>query len=157
MSDERPNKQKIVLYSLPQKVKVDNFREAYSIHLEEHSYSPIWLDIIALVFFVVGAVTIVAGPSTIMYDRASGPTFLQFIQMFPGPIATVGVLIAGLNRFLENSTIEGFLVPEAYIVANYDIEIAGQSIDAAQVSVKYIDHEEFEFSEIANDSLPNSA
>ncbi len=154
MSDERPKRQKIAVHSLPQKVKVNNFREAYSIHLDEYSYSPIWLDIVSLIFIVVGGVTMIVGPSTILYDRASGPTLLQFIQMFPGPIATVGCLIAGLNRILGSFAIEGFLVPEAYVFANYDIQIAGQPIDAARVSIKYIDDEEFEFFEIANDSSP---
>jgi hypothetical protein len=157
LSDECPKKPKIALSTLPQKAKVKNFREDYGIHLDEHSYSAIWLNIVSLILIVVGGVTIVVGPSTIRYDTVSGPTLLQFIQMFPGPIVTVGFLIAGLNKMLENFALEGFLVPEAYVVDKYDIQIAGESIDAARLSIKYIDDEEFEFSELASDSVPNSA
>lgn len=52
----------------------------------------------------VGIFTLVAGPETISYNRNVGMTFLQMIQAFPGPIATVGFLLAGLGQTIESNT-----------------------------------------------------
>lgn len=42
---------------------------------------------------IIGGLTLIFGPETISYNIASGPTFIQLIQIYPGPIVSVGGFI----------------------------------------------------------------
>ncbi|AUI87585.1 hypothetical protein BS333_14305 [Vibrio azureus] len=51
---------------------------------------------------LVGVITLFLGPDTIYYDRNDGPTLLQLIQIFPGPIASVGIALHQLFSHVVN-------------------------------------------------------
>lgn len=55
------------------------------------------------ILFVVGFATMVFGPETIHYNRLTGMTFWQFIQAYPGPITSVGVLVLSMSSYLKSS------------------------------------------------------
>lgn len=59
---------------------------------------------IGIVTIIVGFGFILLGPDTIYYDRYDGPTFVQFLQMYPGPIATAGFLLLGLAQFIASKS-----------------------------------------------------
>lgn len=37
--------------------------------------------------------TLIFGPEIISYDRGVGPSLIQYVQMYPGPITTIGGFI----------------------------------------------------------------
>ncbi|MCQ4319020.1 hypothetical protein [Stutzerimonas stutzeri] len=55
------------------------------------------------IILAVGVLTLMFGPETIYYNRLHGMSFLQMIQAYPGPIITVGFLIASLGQLVSNS------------------------------------------------------
>ncbi|GAL07077.1 hypothetical protein JCM19237_3082 [Photobacterium aphoticum] len=81
-------------------------------------------------FFVVGGVILAVGvgfiffgPETIYYDRYEGMTFVQVLQAYPGPIATLGGLMMGLaSKAAESGTAETNRHIDAFIMQNIHIE-----------------------------------
>lgn len=76
--------------------QMPGFSERYAEHLQTSVEGAIYfriLSYVGLAIMAVGLVTMIFGPSTITYSTFNGPTFLQYVQMYPGPIATVGGLV----------------------------------------------------------------
>lgn len=83
---------------------------------------------------VVGGLFIFFGPETIYYNRTSGMTLLQFLQAYPGPMATVGFGILAMGNILagqatkkvseavdqqlaEKLAIDDSAIPEGQVIA----------------------------------------
>lgn len=62
------------------------------------------ISAIGLVIAVVGGLFIMFGPDTIYYDVYEGMTFTQFLQAYPGPIATVGFVLVTIGSAIKNKT-----------------------------------------------------
>jgi hypothetical protein len=154
--DATPVNKKIVVVSLPTQVTVDGFAESYLQYVIDRRYQSIWLNLIGGLLAVVGFITLLTGPSTISYSLNTGPSFLQLIQMYPGPIVTVGLLLLGLNRYMETLALEGLKAPAEYLLDNYDIQVLGHPLDAAKVSITYLPEAEFAFAEIPADLTSSS-
>ncbi|PKM29882.1 MAG: hypothetical protein CVV07_09345 [Gammaproteobacteria bacterium HGW-Gammaproteobacteria-11] len=84
---------------------------------------------VGLVVTAVGVLTLLLGPETIYYNRDVGMTFVQMIQAFPGPIATVGFLLAGLGQAMESnaSTSQALAIEDALL---YKVVIPERRIPA---------------------------
>jgi hypothetical protein len=151
MSSEKPMTKIVAVPCVPHKIEVEGFQASYAKHTKEHAYQWMWFGIPSIILFLIGAITVLFGPSRIYYDTLAGPTLFQFIQMYPGPIAMVGGLLFSLNGWLVKSSIGVFLEPSAYLLANYNVEIAGEPLDHGSVGLKYIENGEFEFFELKED------
>lgn len=66
-------------------------------------------SIIGFSTFFVGAMFIIFGPDQIYYNMYDGMTFIQYLQAYPGPIASVGVLILSLTQAASNSAKKGYM------------------------------------------------
>lgn len=67
----------------------------------------------------VGGYIIMFGPDYIRYSRFAGPTFYQFIELYPGPITTAGFLIVALAHrlFAKGTAVKVKLQTEAMVKA----------------------------------------
>lgn len=75
------------LQDLPANIQID---------IPSESPGPSILTAIGVAIGVVGVGFIIFGPETIYYNRVSGMTFIQILQAYPGPIASVGFLLVTL-------------------------------------------------------------
>ncbi|MGI3002781.1 hypothetical protein ACRTDJ_06800 [Shewanella algae] len=99
MEDKIPTK--VTIHDLPSKVRV-------SIPEKEDTTASHFIAIIGYAILALGGLFIIFGPETIYYNRSEGMTFVQFLQAYPGPIATVGALIAALGSKMINSAESDF-------------------------------------------------
>lgn len=102
-STEGISTNEIQLTSSADDYQVPGFSDFYAEHLQTSIEGAIYfrlLSFVGLAIMAVGFLTIIFGPSTITYSTFSGPTFTQWVQMYPGPIATVGGLISLCGKAL---------------------------------------------------------
>ena len=85
----------ITINNLPGKIKLDLPTEPGSNFLTWLGYA----------IAAIGGSFILLGPSEIMVSY-SGPTFVQFFQLYPGPIATLGFLIVYFGNLMTNSALK---------------------------------------------------
>lgn len=57
------------------------------------------LAVAGFILLATGILFIIFGPETIYYNTASGMTFVQVLQAYPGPIASVGGLFIGIANY----------------------------------------------------------
>lgn len=94
---------------------------------------------------IVGGLTIVFGPNTLQISYA-GPTFFEFIQLYPGPITSVGFLIIMAGQFISNQTIKEALTDFQESVDS-QLSIPDEDIPAGkELSINLI--EQFETSDL---------
>ncbi|WP_087018235.1 hypothetical protein [Thaumasiovibrio subtropicus] len=106
---------------------------------DSSSSSPLlWIGFILL---FVGAVFIIFGPNQIRVSP-SGMTFLQFLQIYPGPIASVGgFCIWGANR-MHNSELEHY-VKAVNEVTDRVIKISDEEVpEGYELSIERVEGEE---------------
>lgn len=93
--------------------------------------------------FIVGVFTIMLGPSSVMVSTFSEPTFFQLIQLYPGPVATVGSLIIAAGVWVEREGKDELLSPEEYLRRYYCFVGPDDCDPAMEVSIEYINGEHF--------------
>ncbi|WP_223670117.1 hypothetical protein [Kangiella shandongensis] len=59
--------------------------------------------VIGIIIGLVGGYFMISGPETVYYDPVAGMTFTQFLQAYPGPIATLGVACFGIGNAIAKS------------------------------------------------------
>lgn len=111
---------------------------------------------IGMVVIAVGVLTLLFGPETIYYNRATGMTFLQMIQAYPGPITTVGFLIAYGGHMLSGSEAQRqheavtaafeskIRIPDEAIPSGYRLAIEPLGGERYSVSLVELSQEELE-------------
>jgi hypothetical protein len=62
-------------------------------------------NVVGFVLLIVGILFIFFGPETIYYNMLEGMTFLQFLQSYPGPIATVGGGLVYIGSHLATTSV----------------------------------------------------
>lgn len=82
------------LHDLPARIQID---------IPEGSAGPGILTGIGIVIGVIGFGFIIFGPETIYYNRYEGMNFIQMLQAYPGPIASVGFLLVTLGGLWSGS------------------------------------------------------
>lgn len=142
--DKRP---KIVVRDVPGEFVVDDFMDRYSDYLEaarnsqndSGSFPLGFVSICGFALFGVGFLTILLGPETVRYSRATGPTFFQYLQMYPGPIATLGLLIARVGSSIDARDNTVLKTPEQFLWAHYELEFPRGSNGPRLFSTVHID------------------
>lgn len=74
----------------------------------DHGSSSFWggfLMVVGGAITLTGAGFIIFGPDTIYYNTYSGMSFMQFLQAYPGPIATIGFALLALGQLALNNQI----------------------------------------------------
>ena len=105
----------VTISDLPCRIKMD-------IPQQDNSVSNFFF-VVGGVILAVGVGFILFGPETIYYDRYEGMTFVQTLQAYPGPIATVGGIIMGLaSKAGESGGAERDRQIDAFIIQNIHIE-----------------------------------
>ena len=131
-------KWEVMVDSLPGDYVVETFSEDYSAHIESKEVREP-AGFLGFIGFLIGAVlclvgffTIIFGPSTVMVSMLRGPTFIQFIQLYPGPIFSLGAIIIGVAKWISRPG--PVLTPEAYLLHYYSV--VGQ--DATELNEKIV-------------------
>ncbi|KDM89761.1 hypothetical protein [Photobacterium galatheae] len=99
MSIKAPSQ--ITIHDLPSKVKI-------TLPEEPNSGGASFLMFIGLGIAIVGVLFAIFGPSKIYYNAYEGMTFIQTLQAYPGPIASVGFLICGIANYVTNSALQEY-------------------------------------------------
>ncbi|MBX8485266.1 hypothetical protein [Pseudomonas cichorii] len=135
----------IVVSSLPCELVVDGFVDEYSRYLGRHagtaqpsaSILPLLLGIVAWLMLVVGGLTLLFGPDSVTYSIGCGPTFFQFIQLYPGPIVSVGFLLLIAGQFFDSGQSGDLLRPELFLLAFYELQLPDGREDLSGLSIVY--------------------
>ncbi|MDO7929173.1 hypothetical protein Q6A51_20515 [Pseudomonas sp. KFB-139] len=138
---------KVVVDTLPCELVVAGFAEEYAQYLEHYkntgqnplSLPFLLLGISAWLMILVGFFTIVFGPEVISYDSQTGPTFGQIIQIYPGPIVSVGVLLLTIGKFFDSDSSGALLTPELFLLAFYELQLPEGPENLAEVSIAHVD------------------
>lgn len=143
-SQDGIRKQRVQLKSSVDDFRVEGFSNAYTAYRKaiagDSAYTGWLLTIFGAGILLLGIATIIVGPKVIYYSRLSGPTLAEYIQLYPGPIATVGGLILTLGTTLRSRPV---ITPEAYLHDHYLIvSISGQDF-GEQVAFQYLQGDEF--------------
>lgn len=152
LDDDADVKTKVMVDKLPCELQVDGFASDYAKYLELHNYTPesggaivcyVLLAFGGAFLALVGFLTLIFGPDTVTFSRLTGPTLLQFVQLYPGPIFTFGTLMVGLGRFLSSLNGEPPVTPEVYLLAFYELQFNDVPDDPAGLSIAYMDGDMF--------------
>jgi hypothetical protein len=133
----------VVVPEFPGMLTVEGFENEYSRYVEHHesqrisSLVPTILLVVSLLMMIVGGLTSVFGPSTISYSMSSGPTFAQFIQMYPGPIFTVGSLLLMASQYLMSWS-GAAREPDSFLLSSYTLELPAETDYSLGLSVIYL-------------------
>ena len=123
MVDEENNRREyeVGLCDLQTDYTIEGFRERYALYCAEvrndapPTYLISWpLKGLGGLLFIIGFFTIIFGPRSVTVDTFSGPTFFQFFQLYPGPLATVGSLIYGAGAWVQSAGQEEIMKPEDF-------------------------------------------
>ncbi|QUJ69518.1 hypothetical protein KDD30_22485 (plasmid) [Photobacterium sp. GJ3] len=93
----------ITFQDLPSKVKI-------TLPEEPETTGTSAIEFIGLGIAIIGVLFILFGPNEIVYNRYEGMSFVQMLQAYPGPIASVGFLIYGLTNRMRVSGLEEYQV-----------------------------------------------
>lgn len=124
---------------------VAGFADAYQayVNAEEGGAVYAYWMLVGVGFLVtaVGVITMIFGPETITYNRMTGPTLFQYIQIYPGPIATIGGVCMAVGSKLGSKMI---MTCESYLQANYQLMAEdGQDVTNV-VKVTHLGEDKFE-------------
>jgi hypothetical protein len=128
-------KQDTILFdanALPALITAPGFDTGYKDYVDEtiedqfsrpHKLGGIAVYVLSALFILVGAGFIIFGPNSVWVNRYEGPTFLQFLQLYPGPIVTVGFALAYLGQYLNHQAYAHIQLqqPFEFLLANYTL------------------------------------
>lgn len=137
-------KRQITLKRAGEDFQVDGFSAKYKAYCDDQGgegESFGWfLTLVGAIMLAVGVATLMFGPDTIYYDRFAGPSLLQYIQMWPGPITTVGSLCLVIGAKLRAKFC---MKPEDYFLENYQlVSVEGEFISSG-VDILYVQRDSF--------------
>lgn len=119
----------IVLGELPGEYTFSEFTENYMAYLQaalddEKSSRTLGmiLQIIAVVIMFVGFIGL-AGPSVIQVGP-SGPTFFEMIQIFPGPIISIGFFLLSIGSWIAMQGADPVMNEELYLLRAWRIKMS---------------------------------
>lgn len=132
--------------TVPCKLVVAGFVDEYSQYLEREKVTDKKLRYICFMLFgitswlmiLVGGLTSMFGPETISYSPQTGPTFVQLIQIYPGAILSIGVLLFVVSRFFDCAS-RTPLSPERFLLAFYNVQLPEERGDQARISIAHVD------------------
>nr|WP_314477820.1 hypothetical protein [uncultured Pseudomonas sp.] len=123
---------------------VSGFSEKYATYLKGRDrgaeYSGGFVMAIGIVIALVGFVTLVLGPEKITYSIVAGPTLLQYLQMYPGPIFSVGGVLFAVGKHLHAS---GAVSQEAFLLSCYKFIAPDGTYVTGEVKPRYLGDDNF--------------
>ena len=130
-----------------QSYSVPGFSEAYATHLEGRAGDQVFygrlLIFISSVVAALGLGIAIFGPEVIYYDRFSGLTLIQHVQLNPGLISIAGGLMIAWGGKQRN---EGIVHREDFLLSHYKF-VAGNGRDVSnQVNVRHLGGDDFSVS-----------
>lgn len=129
---------------LPGEIIIEGFDEVYFDSIKGEA-EPFWyLNIIGCAIIGTGIISMIFGPSSIMVNKSVGLSFLQFIQLYPGPIVTVGFILSTISAALNGSSNNRLCSPEEYFENHVDWFIDGHPSAATSWRVKFLGDDVFE-------------
>ncbi|WP_411564220.1 hypothetical protein [Pseudomonas shirazensis] len=136
---------RITIKDSQSKYCVAGFADAYQAYVNAEEGGAVyayWLLVgVGFLVTAVGVITMIFGPETITYNRMTGPTLFQYIQIYPGPIATIGGVCMAVGSKLGSKMI---MTCESYLQANYQL-IAEDGKDVTNVvKVTHLGEDKFE-------------
>ncbi|UUY10470.1 hypothetical protein LRS11_10760 [Pseudomonas sp. J452] len=133
----------IDLGTLPLQLEVPGFATFYEEHrlANESPSLATLLSFIGYGVLIVGVLTLIFGPESVMVSTFSGPDFFQMIQLYPGPIASAGFLIASAATLMNGQKLQ--LTPEDYLLNHYPIEPQGELPQGQDLHVGYLGDSRF--------------
>lgn len=155
LEDDEEVSRTVAVDKLPCEFHVDGFADEYALHLEIHNSAPASVGaliccaillIVGALIALLGGLTIVFGPRTVTYNALTGPSLLQFIQLVPGPIFTVGGLMVGVAAFIDNHNGKPPFAPEVYLLLFYELQFAEMPDDPSRISLEYLNDGKFRIS-----------
>lgn len=138
--------------ALPQDLDVPGFASAYEEHRvanEDSAFSTL-LTFIGYGVLLVGILTLIFGPKSVMVNAFRGPDLFQMILLNPGPVASLGFLLVAGARLLNGNKQQ--LTPEAYLLHSYSIEWQGELPSGQRLQVTYLGDNRFQFSSVVDDA-----
>ncbi|MFJ4386623.1 hypothetical protein ACI2KG_24275 [Pseudomonas sp. NPDC089407] len=124
----------ITLKDLAGTYQVPGFSEDYAAYLEGCTegagYSGGFVMAVGGLIALLGFGTMVFGPETITYNRITGPTLFQYIEMYPGPIFSVGGALFALGTHLyakKAVSREVFLLMRYTLIAHDGKDVSGEA------------------------------
>lgn len=141
---------KLQLAALPGKYEVTDFSKKYTEYVEEAADQEkfcrdiaTWLMLLGGLIFAVGALALLFGPSRV-YITHGGLTLLQFIQLYPGPIVSVGALILGVSQWVGGRSNESYMGPELYLFHSWRLIFPDGTECDEKLAVHWLEGEFFE-------------
>ncbi|MFJ4347477.1 hypothetical protein [Pseudomonas sp. NPDC089401] len=133
---------------LPEKqdYRVTGFFKAYETYSEacaDKRHGAGVLTVIGIAIAALGLGVWIFGPSTIYYDRLSGPSFVQHMQIAPHLVVSVGVLFLALAKKVRG---EAALTPELFLLCRYKVIGIDGSEAKEQVDIRYLGEDDFTIS-----------
>lgn len=146
--------QEVKLQPGKQVYQVPGFSNVYEVHSEECADRRHGAGVLMVIGLAIGALGLgiwLFGPSTIYYNRLSGPTFIQHMQIAPHLVVSVGVLFLALARKIRG---EDQLSQELFLLAHCKI-IGMDGNDAREhVEIRYISEDDFNISVSTSELTP---
>lgn len=124
--------------------RVPGFSDAYAAYLEScekgagHAGGCLLLVGIPLTVLAIG--TALFGPSTIYYPTPSGPSLFQYIQLYPGPIMTVGGALCTAGAALYSRRAVG---PLAFFRNTYELVAPDGQVVTDKACIHYLKGDDF--------------
>lgn len=117
--------------------------ESYSEECADRRHGACVLMVIGLAIAALGLGVWMFGPSNIYYDRLSGPSFIQHMQIAPHLVLSVGVFFLALAGKVRG---EDQLGRELFLLTHYKL-IGMDGNDAReQVDIRHVAEDEFNIS-----------
>ncbi|WP_176506991.1 MULTISPECIES: hypothetical protein [Pseudomonas] len=138
--------QEVKLQPGKQDYQVPGFSNAYEVHSEEcadRRHGAGVLMVIGIAIAALGLGIWMFGPSTIYYNRLSGPSFIQHMQIAPHLVVSVGVLFLALAQKVRG---EDQLSQELFLLAHYKVIGIDGSDAREHVDIRHIAEDDFNIS-----------
>lgn len=165
MLDDEGVKQKpeIVLEDNKTDYEIKGLREGYIRYCDEvmeaaPPYCIITWPMKALggLLFVIGLLVIIFGPRYVTYNVLSGPSFSEFFQLYPGPIATAGSFIYGAGAWIDSTGYEKLISPEDFLGLKYDLVVPKGSKPIGDILIQHVDGDTYQIIRVESPAINNA-
>jgi hypothetical protein len=146
MQSERQaiDQQAVRLTALAGDYRIPGFRDAYATYLEScekgAGYAGGFLLLVGVPLALLAIGTALFGPSTVYYPTASGPSLFQYIQIYPGPIMTLGGALCTAGAALYSRRAVG---PSAFFRNTYELVAPDGQVMTDKARIHYLKGDDF--------------
>lgn len=109
-----------------QEFEVEGFDEALQAYIRSQPSNDSGADVFGWLLLIlgggiaiIGLLTLIFGPETVTYRVLTGPTFFQYIQMYPGMVFSVGAALFSIGGSLARAKLP--VTPEQFLLDTYSL------------------------------------